>query len=142
MNIELEQKLFDKYPKIFSKKDEESNDNLMYFGFEHNDGWYWLIDNLCNTIQNYKNFDSRRSQVVAVQVKEKFGTLRFYVETSNEFVEGIIKFAEDLSGTICEMCGTTKKVGKTTGWIKTICDKCYRKHMIAKNVTLDWIETK
>ncbi len=132
MKAELTQKLFNKYPKIFSKTERDTKDNLLYFGIDHDDGWYGLIDNLCNAIQTYidsdhniPQVDRNKPQVVAVQVKEKFGMLRFYVEASDEFIEGMIRLAENLSGTICEKCGTTKKVGKTCGWIKTLCKSCY-----------------
>lgn len=156
MRAELQKKLFEKYPKIFSKREKSTRDNLMYFGFDHDDGWYWLIDNLCNTIQNYIDSNYKWStkrhgflwlkkriiridlpQLVAVQVKEKFGRLCFYVDFSDEFVEGIIRFAEDLSGTICEMCGTTKEVGKTSGWIKTICKGCIQSNERLKD--REWI---
>ena len=144
MRAELQKKLFEKYPKIFSKREKSTRDNLMYFGFDHDDGWYWLIDNLCNTIQNYIDNNSKwvtkrygffwlkkrvirvnLPQPVAFQVKEKFGRLRFYLDNeSDECIEGMIWFAENLSGTICERCGTTKEVGRTSGWIRTICKGC------------------
>lgn len=145
MKAELQQRLFDKYPKLFSKRTKETRDNLMYFGIATDDGWYWLIDNLCKCIQNY--IDSNYSwvterygfcwlkkrririklpQVVAIQIKEKFGRLRFYLDNEyDECIEGMILLAQALSGTICEMCGATKDVGRTSGWIITICGKCH-----------------
>lgn len=125
MKAELQKKLFQKYPKIFADKDKSMKESLMCFGIETEDGWYWLIDNLCNTIQGYID-NNNKPQIKGVQVKEKFGRLRFYINSSDELIEGMIWLAEDLSGTICEMCGTTKEVGKTSGWIRTICDKCRR----------------
>jgi hypothetical protein len=82
MNPELEQQLIEKYPKIFCQKDLPPTQSLMCFGFECGDGWYELIDSLCGYIQamvdsnSYKG--SKWSQFEAVQVKEKFGRLRFY----------------------------------------------------------------
>lgn len=59
---------------------------------------------------------------VAVQVKEKFGTLRFYVNGGNEKAYNYIEFAEALSGSTCEECGApgTTRGG---GWIRTLCDR-------------------
>lgn len=56
----------------------------------------------------------------AVQVKEKFGGLRFYVDGASERHQTLIQFAENMSYTICETCG---KPGKPTtgGWITTLC---------------------
>ena len=50
MNKQLIQQLFDNYPKIFIQKDLPPSESLMCFGFEHGDGWYWLVDHLCNAI--------------------------------------------------------------------------------------------
>ena len=62
---------------------------------------------------------------IAVQVKEKYGTLRFYTNGSfSEECDAYITFAELMSGKICETCGTTKDVFQTEGWIRTTCPSC------------------
>ena len=63
-------------------------------------------------------------QITAVQVKEKFGGLRFYFHGGDKFIQGLVSFAESMSYHICETCGTTLEVGQTEGWIRTICRKC------------------
>jgi hypothetical protein len=62
-------------------------------------------------------------QVTLDQVKEKFGTLRFYYTGGDEYISGMVTMAEAMSGTTCESCGNP---GKQTngGWIKTICEPC------------------
>lgn len=59
-------------------------------------------------------------QVVAVQVKEKFGTLRFYTNATDDYVHGLIAMAESMSARTCEECGVP---GKTyyDGWHVTLC---------------------
>ena len=59
---------------------------------------------------------------VAVQVKEKFGTLRFYVNGATDEQYNYITFAEIMSGRTCEVCGAP---GQTYafGWYSTLCDK-------------------
>jgi len=66
-------------------------------------------------------------QVVASQVKEKFGGLRFYIDGGDEVVHAYINFAEHLSYWICEHCGSTKEIGYTGGWIMTLCKTCAEK---------------
>jgi len=61
------------------------------------------------------------SQVVAVQVKEKFGSLRFYYNGGNEHVCGLVRMAEAMSAVTCEECGSPGKM-RGPGWILTLCD--------------------
>ena len=59
------------------------------------------------------------------QVKEKFGGLRFYYDGGNNYIDGMVSFAEAMSYKTCEFCGTTHNVGQTNkGWIFTICKEC------------------
>ena len=63
----------------------------------------------------------------AQQVKEKFGTLRFYTTVANERQDAAIAFAESLSGHICEVCGDRGR-RRSTGWIQTLCNTHYELH--------------
>jgi len=126
MKSELQNKLYQKYPKIFKQKDLPMNQTCMCWGIDTGDGWYWLIDNLCSQLQ-WDTDHNNYPQIETVQVKEKFGTLRFYVNGSNEKQEAIISFAESLSGKICETCGSVDGVKQTEGWINTLCKKCLDK---------------
>jgi hypothetical protein len=51
MKQELQQKLYDKYPKIFRQKDLPMTQTCMCWGIDTNDGWYSLLDTLCSQIQ-------------------------------------------------------------------------------------------
>lgn len=51
MNKELQNKLFEKYPKIFRQKDLSMQETCMCWGITTGDGWYQLIDDLCAQIQ-------------------------------------------------------------------------------------------
>jgi len=57
---------------------------------------------------------------IAVQVKEKFGGLRFYVSGASENHYNYISFAESMSYRTCEQCGSPGKL-YTDGWRKTLC---------------------
>ena len=58
---------------------------------------------------------------VAVQVKEKFGGLRFYVQAATDKHYNFISFAESMSYRTCEECGAPGKT-YTDGWHRTMCD--------------------
>jgi hypothetical protein len=58
---------------------------------------------------------------VAVQVKEKFGGLRFYVQAATDKHYQYISFAESMSYRTCESCGAAGKT-YTDGWHTTLCD--------------------
>jgi len=127
MKQELEQKLINKYPWIFDMGGNIKNNGLM-FGIQCDDGWYWLLDQLCGQIQKYID-DNDLPQVIASQIKEKYGTLSFYTYSSNDMVEGMIWLAQYMSSSICEACGCNhgKRMtmnGKEHGWVKTLCNQC------------------
>ena len=62
-------------------------------------------------------------QVTVVQIKEKFGTLRFYYIGGDERITSIVDFYESYTQYICEECGSTVDVGSTSGWIRNVCQK-------------------
>ena len=107
-------------------------ETAMCWGFEHGDGWYQIIDSLCGNIQhhidwNNKNFEKGYTQykqvpqVVASQVKEKFGTLRFYYDGGDDYISGLVSMAESWSAVACEECGAPG-TQNSQGWIKTLCE--------------------
>lgn len=127
MNKNLDKQLIEKYPKIFRDRYADLKETAMCWGFECDDGWNWLIDSLCESVQSY--IDSNNvSQFVATQVKEKFGTLRFYGDGGDELIDGMTWLAEHQSETICEKCGESGRLqvsgGNPNGWMKTLCKYC------------------
>ncbi len=60
-------------------------------------------------------------QVVVDQVKEKFGTLRFYYHGGDDTIDGMVRMAESMSAFTCEKCGAPGKM-RGRGWIYTACD--------------------
>lgn len=63
-------------------------------------------------------------QVVADQVKEKFGTLRFYYSGGDDYIDGMVRLAESMSGSTCEGCGIPSKVESRDGWMSNLCPVC------------------
>jgi hypothetical protein len=84
---------------------------------EIGEGWYNLVRDL-NVVLSVIDPDYK-----IVQMKEKFGGLRFYVDSNIERkLWNIITEYESKSFTICEICGDVGKP-RNSGWVKTLCDK-------------------
>jgi hypothetical protein len=62
-----------------------------------------------------------------VQVKEKFGGLRFYMGRSNDTIRALIQAAETSAEGVCEYCGAPGEV-RSGSWLKTRCDACEVQH--------------
>jgi len=165
MKQELQEKLFQKYPKIFRQKSLSPQETAMCWGISCGDGWYHIIDTLCASIQHVVDYPREQveyyhslvkkerekdekdqdkklletyedslyeyekqviDQIEAVQVKEKFGSLRFYVtgypvnDKTAARITAYISFAELLSSRTCEICGAPG-MSQSEGWIKTRC---------------------
>jgi hypothetical protein len=140
MKPKTQQQLYDKYPEIFRQKDLPMNQTAMMWGICVSQGWYTILDELCSSIQNHirnKNYNieykKKRGelpqdapnfpQVEATQVKEKFGGLRFYVNHSDEYIDGLISMAEAISTRTCEQCGNPGEQNDNV-WITTMCEPC------------------
>lgn len=63
---------------------------------------------------------------IVVQVKEKFGGLRFYVQNACEEIYDLISQAEKCSYGICEICGASGRLMKTGPVVMTRCQKHMR----------------
>jgi hypothetical protein len=62
-------------------------------------------------------------QVTLDQVKEKFGTLRFYYSGGDDYISGLVSMAEAMSGVTCEECSAPAET-HGGGWARTICIPC------------------
>ena len=92
-------------------------ESLMYFGFDCADGWEPLIRRLSEKLEPM--------DVEAMQVKEKFGGLRFYLTGgAPEEAHEAIQAAEDESFRTCEECGKRGKMRDQRDWIRTLCNDC------------------
>ena len=122
MNPKLDKQLCEKYPEIFADRYSDPKTTAMCWGLDVGDGWFALIDNLCNDIQTYVN-KNHLPPIVATQIKEKFGGLRFYIGGGHSHIWDLIDKAEKNSYTICEVCGKDGKVNDAGYWLQTLCEK-------------------
>ena len=160
MNQDLQKSLFEKYPLIFEGRTLGHKESLMSFGLAVGDGWFNIIDVLCESLYRpaklaeaeYKFMRWRelnpdkagkgdpvtaaaieRALVDAVtaqdeipravQVKEKFGSLQFYLSRTPTAEQWIaIEFAQAMSQRTCEICGSPGEILRDR-WHKALCEK-------------------
>jgi len=111
------------YPKMFADP---------YGGFCVGAGWWQIIKSLCMRIQYYTDWKNSQfethgrgspvKQVTVLQIKEKFGGLRFYYSGGDDVVDGMIRMAESWAANTCEECGKPGE-SRSGGWIRTLCDE-------------------
>ena len=183
MKSELDNKLCQNYPKIFRDRNAGPGESCMHWGFECGDGWYDIIDHLCyaathtwTTSIEIDEEDAKKLLIkkngyngcyyleipaptmVAAQVKEKFGTLRFYydlelepniqelyksgkypdltkvVERYQSFFDGIVHMAESMSSRTCEESGKVGELhvsnGGFGGWYKTLNEEVAKTNIL------------
>lgn len=99
--------------------------NLMVFGFECDTGWHYMINELLDKIQDIVNKNPAYKDLRVVQIKEKFGGLRCYMNYEIEEVSNLIEEYENLSYKVCEACGNTGELRDIGHWYSTLCKDCY-----------------
>lgn len=80
-------------------------------------------------------------QVILDQVKEKFGTLRFYYSGGDDEISGMVRMAESMSAVTCEECSAPAET-HGPGWIRTICNQCEAAREIARAEASEEYELK
>lgn len=95
--------------------------------FECGDGWEPLIRGLAQKLEpiirdwtESVEWEDLHDRMRAVQVKEKFGGLRFYMGSYSDEIEAHIREAECQSFRTCEECGNYGTQTRS-GWIHTLC---------------------
>lgn len=148
MTPELDQHIIEKYPLIFSQRCE------MSIGDGWFDILDILCANIQSRIDNvadqqkwaikwnedvndpdfvWTKFGERKErevpelvdQVVATQIKEKFGTLRFYYSGGDDYIRGLVSMGESMTSRTCEDCGSpgTSRSTKKQRWVRVLCEK-------------------
>lgn len=104
--------------ELIAKYQERFKD--VYAGFDCGKGWYDLIDQLCWALEA-ECFRTGSSYKVA-QVKEKFGTLRFYIdiEHGDEILDGLTSWM--YRHRMPTFCRWAEKALKTAGFRNRLFD--------------------
>ena len=123
------EKLIQEYPVVFKHMDTTSYNNLPA-------GWYSIVDTLCSDLTQILEEELAINPEIpdeplfsVLQVKEKFGGLRFYymMNTDNkEFSEKVMRLidgAEDASYVTCQITGKPGVLCKSGSWYMTLCEE-------------------
>jgi len=123
------------YPRVFGSgtKTDNPQQSVGTVHWEFGYGWDTLVANLARMIDNEiardpSLLEGGSNSFRVMQMKEKFGTLRFYYEGGNDRIRGLVDMTEQLSGTVCEVCGSLGTLCRSAkgagGWYKTLCEDC------------------
>jgi hypothetical protein len=129
MSPEKEAQLIGIYSAIFQNDSAMSCINL--FGFECGDGWFNVLKELIEQIrdicvENCINDETDDNFPIVTQVKEKYGSLRFYMNSVNDEISSVIEVAEDKSRETCELCGKAGHMVCNNRWYMVRCDECFK----------------
>ena len=137
MDAALEKKLAEKFPKILRDMGGSPMKTCMAWGLECGNGWYKLLEDSMEKIQlvcDLATSSGTPTQLVASQIKEKFGTLSFYYFTEGEpsrftpeksrlvadILSDLIACAERESASVCEETGERGALCARGGWLRTL----------------------
>lgn len=130
MNKELDERLCKDFPLLFADRNASMRVTCMCWGFDVGDGWHKLIreaaEKLEPLIAAYYKENPCEVFPRASQVKEKFGTLRFYMTAETDEMSEIIREVESKSAKTCMNCGK-KGILRRGGWLVVLCSKCHKK---------------
>lgn len=129
MSPELDRRLCEDFPLLFADRQAPILESNMVFGFECGDGWEPLIRKAASELEQMieaAGATEFKYLPRASQVKEKYGTLRFYLTHGNDKMFAIADKLEAASAKVCETCGKAGKL-RGNGWLYTACNECTEK---------------
>jgi len=108
----------------------------MAFGIEHGGGWNTIVEELLQKIETQlaekyaAGFRDPDYGFQIDQIKEKFGTLRFYVSGADDQIFRWIVDAEEKTAKTCEVCGNSGGLHCRKGvfWVRTLCPAHAEEH--------------
>lgn len=120
MKEDIELSLVREFPLIFRDHGKSPQETCMHWGCEHSDGWYGIIRSMCSVISRHVEHSKEPIDFKFAQVKEKFGTLRVYSYGADDFINGVIRMAENMSAVTCEVTGNPGQMCRKGNWLRTL----------------------
>lgn len=108
------------YPSLFSKVSYIDTDQ----------GWESIILTTCEFLHTQNsNINRNYSNICFSQIKEKFGSIRLYIESNGStiyapYINGFINAMESISQHICESCGNPGSIQQFNHLLKCQCPPC------------------
>jgi ribosomal protein L37AE/L43A len=125
------------------KKDNELKEPYELFGIECGEGWKGIYQPIIDYIEDYNKDKEGEDKIEIYQIKEKFGTLSFYVSKKTDELRKMIEDAEAESYHVCEICG--RHINKQIvehHWIYPMCRECYDGMKTKQEKIMEEIENK
>ena len=126
MSPDLDKKLCEAFPLLYRDRHASMMETCMCWGFP-GDGWFQLIWDLSAKlepmIRKWVNENGMENAPHALQVKEKYGLLCFYMSGETAEMSAAIDVAENMSAATCEDCSAPGRT-RGTSWLSTQCDAC------------------
>lgn len=87
MKDDLEKAIVESCPILYKYYHGSEYETLMHWGFECDDGWFVPINEASKKIEKINRFLKKYNyEIVADQVKEKYGELRFYYHFQERYI--------------------------------------------------------
>lgn len=140
MSPELDKKLVEDFPLLFRNRHGDPRTTAMCWGFECGDGWEPLIREVASKLEPMiaslaTDENLEQGSFCASQVKEKFGTLRFYLSSGTDEMYSLVNEAENKSAEVCELCGNVGTV-MGTYWLVCRCENCAKRDVMFDTIIM------
>jgi hypothetical protein len=145
-DVELNKKMVEEFPFLLPKNrfsGEVSEDydytytelDALEYGWKKAFGY----DLLCELRDALVKANYLQDYFIA-QIKEKYGTLRWYDFGAPEEAYKILRKYENLSAQYCYICGNPVAY-ETSGWINYVCEDCFVRHKLKGRLIIAEEET-
>ncbi len=135
--------------RVYVKEDQDKTGLWYPFPRECCDGWYYLLYDMAREIDAIYREAGLEPEMEPAQIKEKYGLLRVYMDPDGRYddwaeltdtLKAALRAArrraydtldryEDMSEHVCEVCGAPGEYRSDLGWIRSLCDRCYREEL-------------
>jgi hypothetical protein len=123
---QFSEELAKKYPNLYVDMFGDKRNTLLSYGISVGEGWFKIIEELSSELESLitkmKELGDKNPPKAA-QVKEKFGSLCFYMSHTTQQINEIINKYTRKSYSTCEICGEPGENRIGLPWIKTLCEK-------------------
>lgn len=114
------------------RKMREMKANRAREDWEISSEWDSIVENFIRQLEDFEKILNVRVEVV--QIKEKFGELRIYLDYNSSelgpsgvgYLDGLVDITTRKASQVCERCGKNPAKLRTAGlWLSTLCSGCY-----------------
>jgi hypothetical protein len=118
----------EKYKDRIFYGNESKINPLALYGIACGEGWIPLIDECAEELCEV----DPQEEIKFVQIKEKFGSLRFYIWVDMKDAKELYTKAREIiqkyemeASTTCEQCNKPSNLQTINGYMYNVCDSCF-----------------